>query len=40
MEQMVHQIYQQFGWQGVLGAGLLLCLAVFVVFSWWQDRGK
>jgi hypothetical protein len=40
MEQMVREIYQRFGWQGVLGAGLLVCLAVFVVVSWWQDRTK
>jgi hypothetical protein len=40
MEQMVHQIYQRYGWLGILGAGLLVVLAVYIVLSWWQDRGK
>jgi hypothetical protein len=40
MEQTLREIYLRFGWLGLLGAGLLVCLAVYVVLSWWQDRGK
>ncbi len=38
MDQVVQHIYQRFGWLGILGAGLLVCLAVYVLLSWWQDR--
>jgi hypothetical protein len=40
MEHILHQIYERYGWLGLVGAGLLVCLAGYVILSWWQDRGK